>query len=86
MKIENNASNISSGQRQIIMLLRLFAFDYELILLDEAFENIDLKKTKLLGKMIKDFQKGLIIEVSHSKKFITNAKELNIEKFSEDSK
>lgn len=45
-QITQNGHNLSSGQRQMIILLRLFAFGYDLILLDEATENLDVKKIK----------------------------------------
>lgn len=80
MMLNNNAMNISSGQRQVVTLLRLFAFKYELVILDEAFENIDFNKLEGLRKAIKDCHKGIIIEVSHSRKYITEGKEVNIEK------
>ena len=79
MPLKNNGMNISSGQRQIICLLKLFAFNYELIILDEAFENIDIHKTKGLKLALLDFQKCIFIEISHSKKYITNGKEVDIE-------
>ena len=77
--LRNNASNISSGQKQIINILRLFAFKYELIILDEAFENVDRKNIKFLSKRILDFQKSIFIEISHSKKYLTKGKEVDIE-------
>ena len=75
----NNGQNISSGQRQVVTLLRLFSFKYELIILDEAFENIDTHKLKGIKKAITDFQDSLYIEVSHSGKYISNGKVVNIE-------
>lgn len=77
-KIENGGMNLSSGQRQLINLLQLFCFSYDLILLDEAFENISIDVFAKLKDAIKDFQsEALFIEISHSKKYINNGKIIN---------
>ena len=77
-KIEDGGMNLSSGQRQLINLLQLFCFSYDLILLDEAFENITINVFAKLKDAIKDFQsEALFIEISHSKKYINNGKIIN---------
>lgn len=77
-KIEDGGMNLSSGQRQLINLLQLFCFSYDLILLDEAFENISIDVFAKLKNAIKDFQsEALFIEISHSKKYINNGKIIN---------
>ena len=45
-QLTQNGQNLSSGQRQLIILMRLFAFGYDIVILDEAMENIDSKKVK----------------------------------------
>ena len=77
-KIEDGGMNLSSGQRQLINLLQLFCFSYDLILLDEAFENISINVFVKLKDAIKDFQsEALFIEISHSKKYINEGKIIN---------
>lgn len=77
-KIEDGGMNLSSGQRQLINLLQLFCFSYDLILLDEAFENITINVFTKLKDAIKDFQsEALFIEISHSKKYINDGKIIN---------
>ena len=77
-KIEDGGMNLSSGQRQLINLLQLFCFRYDLILLDEAFENISINVFVKLKDAIKNFQsEALFIEISHSKKYINNGKIIN---------
>lgn len=77
-KIEDGGMNLSSGQRQLINLLQLFCFSYDLILLDEAFENITINVFAKLKDAIKDFQsEAFFIEISHSKKYINNGKIIN---------
>ncbi len=78
-----NGMNLSSGQRQMIILLRLFAFGYDLILLDEATENIDAKKVKWLSKAIDEVQDGIFIEVSHSQKYLAKGKKVKIDEIFE---
>ena len=76
--IEDGGMNLSSGQRQLISLLQLFCFSYDLILLDEAFENISIDVFAKLKDAIKDFQsEALFIEISHSKKYINDGKIIN---------
>ena len=77
-KIEDGGMNLSSGQRQLINLLQLFCFSYDLILLDEAFENISINVFVKLKDAIKNFQsEALFIEISHSKKYINDGKIIN---------
>ncbi|MDO6856685.1 cysteine peptidase family C39 domain-containing protein [Mesomycoplasma ovipneumoniae] len=71
LKFVNNGSNFSSGQKQIIALLQLLTKDFDLILLDEAFENIDEKNFEFLKKVISNYQKNaMFIEISHSKRYV----------------
>ncbi|TPE57782.1 ATP-binding cassette domain-containing protein [[Mycoplasma] falconis] len=73
-KIENNGENLSSGQKQLIFIMRLFIKKYKLILLDEAFENIKNVVFIKLKQFILAYQNNaFILEVSHNKKFITKA-------------
>ncbi|UVO16163.1 Mbov_0121 family peptidase domain-containing ABC transporter [Mesomycoplasma ovipneumoniae] len=70
-KFVNNGSNFSSGQKQIIAILQLLTKDFDLILLDEAFENIDEKNFKFLKEVILNYQKNaMFIEISHSKRYV----------------
>ncbi len=70
-KIEDGGVFLSSGQRQIINLLKLFCFDYDLILFDEAFENISSDVFPDIKKAILEVQpQALFIEVSHNKHYI----------------
>lgn len=79
--ISNDGKNLSSGQRQIVQILRLFTCLYDVIILDEALENIDNLKYEHLKSAILDFQKSsLYIEVSHSKRYVSEGKEVSIEK------
>lgn len=74
---------LSAGQKQAISLLPLFASKYDILLLDEAFENLDNITFKKLCEKIKAIQKhAIVIEVSHSRKFLfSNSEEVNLEDF-----
>ena len=79
MEISNNGANLSSGQRQMVNIMKLFAKKYQLILIDEGLENIDLKKVNWLSKAICQFQnEAMFIEVSHSEKYLAKGKEVNV--------
>lgn len=79
LKIINGGENLSSGQRQLVKLLRLFAFEYDVVLLDEAFENIDNEVFSFLKETIPKLQRAIFVEVSHSKRYINECREVNIE-------
>ncbi len=82
--IRNNGDNFSSGQKQFIILMPLLVNDYELILLDESFENIDKINFELLKKLIIKIHKNkLFIEISHSKKYLYEKGEIDFEKFND---
>lgn len=79
--IISNGSNLSSGQKQLLLLLKLFARKYDLIMLDEAFENINPSNCELLKKAIKKYQEeALFIEISHNKNYLFKTKEVCFEK------
>ncbi|WP_033160924.1 Mbov_0121 family peptidase domain-containing ABC transporter [[Mycoplasma] collis] len=79
--IKDDWSNFSLGQKQIIFLLKLFNQKYDLILLDEAFENISNENFEILKFLINDFQNDAIfIEVSHSKKLLKDSRIINVKK------
>ena len=77
---KENGINLSSGQKQIIALMRIFTKKYQLIVLDEALENISDENLVFLKKTICDFQdEAIFIEVSHTKRFIKDGKEVQLE-------
>ena len=77
--IINNGANFSSGQKQMIQIMKLFSKKYNLILIDEGVENIDAKKVQWLSHAIGQVQDGLFIEISHSGKYLSKGKEVDIE-------
>lgn len=65
--LNENGNNLSSGQRQKILLIRALKKEGEILLLDEAYSNCDVKSinifTKILFELYKD--KTLLV-ITHS--------------------
>lgn len=86
LELNNNicddGKNLSIGQKQFIYLLKIFAQDPSLVLLDEIFENIDLNFKEILFPILKDYLENKItIEVSHQNNYIFEGKEIDNELF-----
>ncbi|MBD5423195.1 MAG: ATP-binding cassette domain-containing protein [Mycoplasma sp.] len=81
-KIEEGGKNLSSGQKQFVTLMKLFSFNPSLILLDEAFENIDQDNLKLIFDQLRIHLKNkIVIEVSHRENYLYKGKEIDCELF-----
>ena len=66
MILEENARNISGGERQRIILARTFLKNSAIYILDETFSEIDTKKERIILKNIfKQFKDKTIIVISH---------------------
>ena len=82
-KIIDNGQNFSLGQKQLIILLRLFSKEFKLILLDEVFSNITIKMQNVIASLILKAQpNAFFIVVAHQNKPLLLMKEVNIEQFS----
>ena len=80
--LDSNAKNLSAGQKQFLLLMKLFSGNYSLVLLDEAFENLDFNILEDLQKILKKrLQNNLVLEISHRKNYLFDAKELDCEQF-----
>eukprot|EP01017_Pseudomicrothorax_dubius_P046449 TRINITY_DN8183_c0_g1_i2.p1 TRINITY_DN8183_c0_g1~~TRINITY_DN8183_c0_g1_i2.p1 ORF type:complete len:214 (+),score=57.18 TRINITY_DN8183_c0_g1_i2:41-643(+) len=65
-KIENNGSNLSNGEKQIINFLRVFIQSREIICLDEASSNIDSETDDCLMKaLFEGAGNKTVIMISH---------------------
>ncbi|MBD3898824.1 ATP-binding cassette domain-containing protein [Metamycoplasma hominis] len=75
--IENGGNNLSSGQKEFIIIMRLFCQKYYFILLDEAFENITNEIFLKLKFLILNYQdRAIFIEISHNKKIVANKRKI----------
>ncbi|WP_128008369.1 ATP-binding cassette domain-containing protein [Mycoplasma sp. ATU-Cv-508] len=72
--------HLSTGQRQLIAILPLFAWRFDLVLLDEALENIDRKWTKWLAERLSQVQDARWIEISRSQNYLMPGQEVFFEK------
>lgn len=80
--IEDNGKNLSLGQKQFIFIMKLFAFEYSLVLLDEVFENINaIQLEKIIHILSKHLKNKIVIEISHQSNYIFNSKEINCEEY-----
>ena len=66
MIIEENGFNLSGGERQRLILARSIINDFNILLIDEATNQIDVSlERKILKKIFNKFQDKTIISVSH---------------------
>lgn len=56
--LDNEASNLSAGQRQLITIARVFLCDPPAIILDEATSSVDTRTEMEIGKAMKKLMKG----------------------------
>ena len=66
--ISNEASNISGGEKQRIILARGLLNDFNILILDEALSEVDYKlETKIVSNIRKQFKNKTIIYITHKK-------------------
>ena len=64
LKLDEQGGFLSSGQAQLMMIIRALLFKPDVLILDEAFSNIDQERLQLLINYL-NFQKIIVIIVSH---------------------
>ncbi len=70
----SNSSNLSMGEKQLLSVARVMLMEPEIILLDEATSNIDLRTEALLGEAFDEMMKGKTsFVVAHRLSTIKNA-------------
>lgn len=71
LKINEDGSPLSQGQRQIIALLRLFLRDYDVYMLDEVFSHMDSKTAgRIYRYIVKNYNNKILIMVNHETKLV----------------
>jgi ATPase subunit of ABC transporter with duplicated ATPase domains len=67
--LDRQMSNLSGGEKTKIGLLRILLTDFDLYLLDEPTNNLDLGALALLEKFVKESSKTFLI-ISHDREFL----------------
>ena len=69
--VYENGTNLSGGDRQKIMLARIFLRNPDVIILDESFNAIDEETgEEIIGQIISMYSDRIIILISHSEKYL----------------
>lgn len=56
--LDNEASNLSAGQKQLLTIARVFLCDPPILILDEATSSVDTRTEVEIGKAMKKLMKG----------------------------
>lgn len=70
-RLQSPVSTLSGGERNRLMLARLFAQPANLLVMDEPTNDLDVETLELLEELIMDF-KGTLLLVSHDRAFLDN--------------
>src|SRR3989344_392034 len=62
--------DVSGGEKKILRLTELFYSDYDVLLLDEPDNHLDLEHKDWFKNLVKDFP-GMIIVISHDRNFLS---------------
>jgi ATP-binding cassette subfamily B protein len=75
--LEEEASNISAGQRQLITIARAFLADPSILILDEATSNVDTRTEVLIQQAMARLRRGRTsFVIAHRLSTIRNADEI----------
>ncbi len=75
--LDETASNISQGQRQLITIARAFLANPDVLILDEATSSVDTRTEALIQNAMNDIQKGRTsFVVAHRLSTIRNADQI----------
>lgn len=70
-RLQSPVSTLSGGERNRLLLARLFAQPANLLVMDEPTNDLDVETLELLEELIMDF-KGTLLLVSHDRAFLDN--------------
>ena len=73
-ELNDDASNISSGQRQLLTIARAILADCPILILDEATSNVDTRTEELIQKAMNKLMEGRTsFVIAHRLSTIKNA-------------
>ena len=70
-RAESPVAMLSGGERNRLLLARLFARPANLIVLDEPTNDLDIESLELLEERLQDYT-GTLLLVSHDRRFLDN--------------
>ena len=71
MTVYENGANLSGGDKQKIMLGRIFLQDPDVIIMDESFNAIDEKSGEdIITEILAMYADRIIIIISHSERYL----------------
>jgi ATP-binding cassette, subfamily F, member 3 len=71
-EIQTDTFDVSGGEKKILRLTELFYGDYNVILLDEPDNHLDLDHKLWFEELVRNFE-GILIIISHDRKLLSNA-------------
>lgn len=71
-EIENDTFLVSGGEKKILRISELFYSDYNVLLLDEPDNHLDLEHKEWFENLVRDYD-GLLIVISHDRHFLEHA-------------
>ena len=75
--LDESASNISQGQRQLLTIARAFVADPEILILDEATSSVDTRTESLIQSAMSHLQRNRTsFVVAHRLSTIRNAEKI----------
>jgi len=70
-RLQSPVSTLSGGERNRLLLARLFAKPANLLVMDEPTNDLDVETLELLEELLMDYQ-GTLLLVSHDRAFLDN--------------
>jgi ABC transport system ATP-binding/permease protein len=70
-RLRSPISMLSGGERNRLLLARLFAQPANLVILDEPTNDLDIESLELLEERLQDYR-GTLLLVSHDRRFLDN--------------
>jgi ATP-binding cassette subfamily F protein uup len=70
-RINQSISKLSGGERNRLLLAKLFTQEINMLVMDEPTNDLDIESLELLESMLVDFN-GTLLIVSHDREFLNN--------------